>query len=347
MDIPSAQVEFNPSRLYLNSATVGLPPRASIEAMETATADWIAGRVDPLVMDNWVDLCRISYARLAATTPDRVAITSQVSVVAGLVAATMGPGDRVLLAEEDFTSVLFPFLDARDRGAHVELIPLDRLVESIDARTTLVAVSAVQSSDGRLIDLAGLRAAATDHGALTFVDFTQAAGWLPFCADDFSVTATGAYKWLCCPRGTGFMTIRPELHERVPALNAGWYAGEDRWSSIYGPPLRLAHSARRYDTSPAWLCWVGAAPALELLADVGVDNIHHHDLDLANRFREGMGLGPADSAIVSIEHPTAGADLVAADVAVAERAGRTRLSFHLYNTIADVEKALEIIASHP
>ena len=343
MDIPSAQVEFSPSRLYLNSATVGLPPRKSVEAMETATADWIAGRVDPLVMDNWVDLSRIAYARLARTGPDRVAITAQVSTVAGLAAAAMGPGDRVLLAQEDFTSVLFPFLEARDRGVEVELVPLDRVIESIDSRTTLVAVSAVQSSDGRLIDLDGLRVAAADHGALTFVDFTQAAGWLPFGADDFSITAVGAYKWLCCPRGSGFMTIGPELHDRVPALNAGWYAGEDRWSSIYGPPLRLARTARRYDTSPAWSCWVGAAPALELLADVGVEAIHRHDLDLANRFRTGLGLEPGDSAIVSIDHPTAGRDLAVADVAVAERDGRTRLSFHLYNTVADVERALDII----
>ncbi len=343
MDIPSAQVEFAPTRTYLNSATVGLPPRGSVEAMTKAITDWTAGRVDPLVMDNWVDLCRISYAHLAGTTPDRVAITSQVSVVAGLVAASLDPGDRVLLAREDFTSVLFPFLEARARGVEVEVVPLAEVVGRIGPHTTLVAVSAVQSSDGRLIDLDALAGAAADNDALTFVDFTQAAGWLPFDADAFSITASGAYKWLCCPRGSGFMTIRPELHERVPALYAGWYAGEDRWSSVYGPPLRLAGSARRYDTSPAWLCWVGAAPALELLAEVGAESIHRHNLDLANRFRTGMGLEPGNSAIVSIEHPTAGGDLAAADVAVAERAGRTRLSFHLYNTVADVERALDII----
>ena len=60
----------------------------------------------------------------------------------------------------------------------------------------------------------------------------------------------------------------------------------------------MADGARRFDVSPAWFSWVGQAPALELLLDVGVDTIHAHNVGLANRFRTGLGLPPEDSAIV-------------------------------------------------
>ena len=97
------------------------------------------------------------------------------------------------------------------------------------------------------------------------------------------------YKWLLCPRGTAFFTIRPERRDELVPHAAGWYAGEDPASSYSGAPLRLAADARRFDLSPAWLNWVGAAPALELLEEVGVGTIHAHDLRMANRLRAGLG----------------------------------------------------------
>ena len=75
-------------------------------------------------------------------------------------AASLRPRSVVLAAEEDFTSVLFPFLRA---DLEVRLVPLDRLLESITDEVDLVAVSAVQSADGRLIDLPALADAAVDR----------------------------------------------------------------------------------------------------------------------------------------------------------------------------------------
>ena len=129
-----------------------------------------------------------------------------------------------------------------DRGVHVDTVPLDRLVESIRPGVDLVAVSAVQSADGRLVPggLDALRAAATSHGCLTYIDASQAVGWLPFRADGFDFVSCATYKWLLSPRGTAFGVVRPERLAMLRPLYAGWYAGDDPWTSIYGPPLRLA-----------------------------------------------------------------------------------------------------------
>jgi selenocysteine lyase/cysteine desulfurase len=336
-------VEFAPRGVFLNSATLGLAPRRSTDALRAFEEARSAGTVDAVGVDAYVDRGRVAFARLVGRPVTEVAVGSQASQFVGLVAASLPPGSVVLGAEEDFTSVLFPFLACPTLD--VRLVPLDRLVESITGDVDLVAVSAVQSADGRLVDLDALATTAAEQGARTLVDVTQAAGWLPLADVRADYLVCGGYKWLLGPRGTCFFSARAELLPGIPALAAGWYAGEDRWSSIYGAPLRLASDARRLDVSPAWSCWIGHAPALELLVDTGVERIHAHDLGLANAFREGVGLPPGESAIVTVPSPDdIGDRLAAADLQAAVRAGRLRLSFHLYNDESDVDAALRALA---
>jgi selenocysteine lyase/cysteine desulfurase len=272
-----------------------------------------------------------------------VAVGAAVSQFVGLVAASLPDRSRVLSTEAEFTSALWPFM-AQGRGIEVRCVPVARLAEAIDARTDLVAFSAVQSSNGEVADLDRVADAAAHHGALTLVDATQACGWLPLDGRRFDAVVCGAYKWLVSPRGTAFMSVHPELRERLIPHAAGWYAGEDPYSSFYGPPLRLASDARRFDVSPAWFSWVGTAPALEVLLEIGIEAIHEHDLRLANLFRDGLGLDPGDSAIVSAEVPGAEERLRETAVMAAARAGLLRTSWHLYNTEEDVERVLEALS---
>ena len=330
---------------YVDTASVGVPPLETIEAMREALTTWAAGRARPQDYDPFVVAARAAFAGLVGVAPEEVCVGSQVSALAGLVAASLPDGARVVGVEGDFTSILFPFMAQADRGVEVALVGLGELADAIGPRTDLVAVSAVQSATGELADLDAIERAAREHGARTLVDATQACGWLPIDARRFDYLACAAYKWLLSPRGTAFMTIRPERLAELRPNAAGWYAGEDIWSSIYGAPLRLAASARRLDVSPAWLCWVGTVPALELLGRVGIDAIHAHDLALANRVREGLGMPPADSAIVCVTAPGAAERLAAAGIHASTRAGAARLSFHLHNTPADADRALEALSA--
>jgi len=333
----TAQEEFEPAGIYANTASIGLPPRRAVDALHEAIRTWWAGRAEAAGYDEVVNRARQLFASLVGTTPERVAIGNQVSTFTALVATALPDGARVLAAEEDFTSVLFPFLAHAERGVHVQTVPLAGLVDAIGPGVDLVAVSAVQSADGRLVPggLEALSSAAARHGSLTYVDATQAVGWLPFDADRFDFVSCAAYKWLLSPRGTAFGVVRPERLGMLRPLYAGWYAGDDPWTSIYGPPFRLAKDARRLDISPAWLSWAGTVPALELLAEVGIAAIHRHDLALANALRGRLRLPPGDSAIVTAE---GGLErLQAAGIKASVRAGAVRLSFHLHNTEADVD----------
>jgi hypothetical protein len=187
--LAAARAEFDADATYLDTATFGLPPRRSWAALQQALAQWRAGTADAVAYDLPLTAARASYVHLAGVDPCVVAVGSQVSVFAGLIAANLPDGREVLTATGDFTSILFPFYAQSGRGIRVREVPLDRIAECVTSRTTLVAVSAVQSADGRVADLDALHAASRATGARVLVDTTQAVGWLP----------VNASRWVAAP----------------------------------------------------------------------------------------------------------------------------------------------------
>jgi selenocysteine lyase/cysteine desulfurase len=271
-----------------------------------------------------------------------VAVGSQVSQLIAPVATSIADGARVVVPEIEFTSNLFPWLVQGDR-LKVSTVPAGRLAETVAEGCDVVAFSLVQSATGEIADHAQIVAAARAAGAMVVVDASQACGWLPFDAAQADVVVVAGYKWLMGPRGTAFAYLSPAVREAFRPIAAGWYAGADVHGSYYGPEMRLAEDARRFDVSPAWFSWVGAAPALRLVEQIGLPAIRDHNVALANRFLAGLGRPPGDSAIVTVDAPGADAKLAAAGVRAAVRAGRVRASFHLYSTEADVDLALNAL----
>lgn len=334
----------SPDPGYLNTASLGVPPAATVELMASLLERWRRGQLSPPDFDDYVRRARAAFARLSGVQETSVAIGATVSDLVGVVAASLPDHARVVIAEGEFTSLLFPFLAHADRGVTVDEQPLEEL-PGLTGRADLVAVSAVQSSDGRVADLEGVLRAARDAGARTLVDTTQSCGWLPVDGSAFDYLVCGAYKWLLSPRGTAFLAVAPEALDGLRPIAAGWYAGDDPWTSIYGSPLRLAPDARRLDVSPAWFSWAGAAESMELLAGLDPAAVHVHDVGLANALRCALGLPASDSAIVTVEAPQAAERLAASGIRSAVRAGRVRLSFHVYNDSRDVELAVAALTS--
>ncbi|MEU9374630.1 aminotransferase class V-fold PLP-dependent enzyme [Streptomyces sp. NPDC048255] len=344
----AARAEFAHSTTYLNTATCGILPRSAVAAVrelaEAAGAGLPAGFGD---FDR-VNRVRAAFARLVGVDEQRVAVGSAVSTHVGLVAASLPAGAEVLCPEGEFASVINPFVVRGD--LKVRFASLEAIAEHVGPGTSLVALSAVQSADGRTADLAAVRAATTAHGARMLVDATQAVGWLPFDASPYEYTVTAGYKWLLATRGVSYLTVSEEAQDTLTPLHAGWVAAESMWDATYGPMPQLAHGARRFDESPAFLAYHAAEPSLALLERIGIEAVHAHDTALAARYRAGLArLGhepvPGDTAIVAVpgladRQPA----LLAAGIATAARAGALRASFHLYATEADVDRLLDALS---
>jgi selenocysteine lyase/cysteine desulfurase len=256
----------------------------------------------------------------------------------------------VVCVDGDFASVVRPFLARGD--IRVRQVPLGELADAVGPDTWMVAFALVQSSTGVLADAGPVFAAARSYGARVLVDTTQATGWLPTTELMPGASGSGAdlvvchtYKWLCAPRGAAFAAFSDRALEEVRPLTAGWYSAADPWASCYGPALDLAADASRFDLSPAWHAWVGAEAALGFAVSLDAREVRDHAVGLTNAFRERIDLGPSDSAIVSWPDPegTDLAALTAAGVTASGRAGRARVSFHLWNDQEDVDLAARAI----
>ena len=341
---------FPKTRGYLSACTAGLPSVSTSKATQSFMTDWAAGKLDAVAIDASVNRCRALFAQIAGVTPDRVAVGSQVSQFASVVATSVADGAEVLCAAGDFASLAHPFVQLQHRGVRVRFVPLDALAAEISSRTALVVFSLVQSATGEVADHAAITTAAEQHGARTCVDLTQSLGWLPVHASHFDYTITHAYKWLCAPRGTAFLTVREGLDTTLIPLAAGWYSAADVWSSCYADSMPLDPDAGRFDVSPAWPSIPGTEAALTLIASLDPDAVHAHAVGLAGAARAALGAdfasAQANSAIVTWADPS-GADLAAltqAGITASGRAGNARVAFHLWNTTRDVTELVTALA---
>lgn len=344
--LPAAVREaFAPSVTYLNAASYGLMPTAALRAVEVAERGRASGEFEIPAVDAVISDCRAAFGRLVGFDAHQVAIGSQVSQLVGVVAASLPAGARVLVVDNEFTSVSWPFLARED--LHVRTAPIAELAASVRPDDDVVAVAVVQSADGYVVDMPAVVAAARACGARVLFDVSQAAGWVPLQDNGADWVVSVGFKWLLGPKGTAFLAGTDDALATLHPLAAGWYAGNNPWETVYNAPLRLAEDARRFDVSPVWPGWLGQLPALELLLSVGIENIQRHNIALADRLRTGLGLPVGNSAVVSLEvTPETLERLRSARVVGAVRAGRLRLGCHLYNTESDIDRALNVLTGN-
>jgi len=349
---PAIRARFAPAEglTYLDTATYGLPSAATLAALAHASELWAAGTADWIAdWDKRGEDARASFARLIGTTPDRVALLPSVSVGVGLIAATLGPGDEVVVPEGEFTSVLFPLLVAGGAGARTREVPFEALADSIGPATTLVVFSLVQMQTGRLADVDAILDAAERVGARVVVDATQALPFVPLEGrlDRIDLLVAAAYKHLLCPRGVAFGVFRPERIPDVPPIDANWRSADRPYGRYFGGPLTLPDTAARFDVSLAWFPWVGAAVALAELAEWRESGALEPPLALARSMADGLGVPYGGASLVVA--PIADIDALRATLAsnrirAAVRGTGVRLSTHVYNDERDVERAVRAIA---
>lgn len=365
MDVRRFRTEFPALErmVWLNTATLAPAARAVLEAMRSALREWEEGSASWQSWEAEAYATRDLFARLIGARSEDVSLMTYVAEAAATVAASL-PRGRVLVGEREFRSNLFPWLALRDRGFDVVTVPAtdgvvrtQALAERITEGTVLVAVTEVQSANGFRVHVEELAGRCHEVGARLFVDQAQSAGVLRFDASTTGVdfAATVGYKWLLAPRGASWLWVRPERRDELRPLAPNWHSVAEPYEDYYGPEMELAKDARRLDTSMAWLSWVGARPALELLLSLDPADVEARSLELAGSFRgraaeAGIGLVPeeAPSQIVGVllEDPDeVRRRLKEEGVMAAVRGGTLRLGFHAFNDASDVEAALRALGA--
>lgn len=340
-----------PALTYLDTATYGLPPEPTIRVMREAEDAWQAGTGVWVEWDREAERARTAFGRLIGASAARVALMPGVSVGVGLVAASLKPGDRVVMPAAEFTSVLFPLLVARERGVEVTLVDdIDRLADAITPETTLVALSLVQMQTGRVLPVGDSVDRAQAVGAQVLLDATHGVPFvrLDHVIDRIDYVAVAAYKHLLCPRGVAFLVVRDDHVGRLPPILSNWRSSDAPYSHFFGGPLAHADGAAQYDVSFGWISWLGAATSLELLADWQAAGALDEPVALARDLARRLGVEWGGGTLVCprIDDPDrVRAALAEHRVKAAFRGTAIRLSTHVYNDTDDLERAVVAVGS--
>lgn len=352
-------------RTYLNTAATGLASSGLVDAYRRCIDDWAEHGFDYAKGEAAGDAARRTVAGLIGARPDDMALIASVSAAAGLVAAQFGParaGDNVVIGEREYSSNHFPWRMLARRGYEVRQVPFrnggiepEEVARRVDARTILIAFSAVQTATGHRSDIQELGAIARSVDAMTFVDGSQLVGAGPIAGDlaAIDMLATADHKFLLnAGRGLGYCYLSNRAQDRFTPFNAGWKAGRMPFESFFGPAMDLSPTASRFDNSISWLAAIGNEAALTVFEHFGADIIYQRNHELAEQLRGSLAeigwrpLALPDrnrSSIVSVplersDPATVVGRLAERGIICSARDGSLRLSIHLYNHEDDIDQ---------
>jgi cysteine desulfurase / selenocysteine lyase len=368
--------EFGPfdDRVWLNTAHQGPLPRAAVAATARAAAVKAAPhRIGDDDFRTVPQRLRGLLGRLVGSPAEEIVLGNSTSYGLHLIANGLpwAEGDEVLVIEGDYPATVLPWRRLAGQRVQVRsLSPADGLLTAgelsaaIGPTTRLLAVTWVDSFTGRALDLDALGAACRRAGVILVVNASQALGARPIDVQRTPVDAVVScgYKWLCGPYATGFAWLHPALSSRLRPQHAYWLAmqagrGLDQMRETtirddLGIEAFDVFCPAAFATSLPWIA------ALELLLDLGLEAVAARDQQLVDRLLAGLddaqyqlvspASGPARSTLVVLSRRDGSSQrrheqLTAAGIDAAYRESNLRLSPHLFNTPADIDRALDAL----
>jgi cysteine desulfurase/selenocysteine lyase len=392
MDFESAREQFPALRdkVFLDAACVSLAPRAATEAIQEFLAMTLecparSSTLHHIAMDEMRSRARPAVARLIHAREDEIALVESTTHGLSLAAQAIPlvAGDRVLLSDLEFIEVATPWLQLRERGVTIDLVPNrggvvspEDIAERITPRTRVLAISSVQWSNGYRSDLGLLSALCRERGIWLVVDAIQQLGAFPLDvqATPVDVLVCGGHKWLNAPFGCGFLYLR---RERMPELRppmAGYLDIEmpHGWGEYFQTPsispvgdFKFFSDAKRFETGGTanYGGAIGLAASLELIHALGTEKIAEHIRRLTDHLIAGLRTLGVElvtppqpehrSGIVTFSVGSAADNCalmerlldkkILVSVRYTSNVGGVRVSCHFYNNFDDIDRLLNAV----
>ena len=353
------------SKIYLNTCSQG----ALSDAVESGFNEYIASwHEQGSPWETWVEryeAARTAFAKFIHASPDEVAIVTSVSAGINGIASALNVRERnkVVMGEFEFPTMGQIWLGQRVRGVQVQFakaqdnsIPAAAYEKLIDRYTLIVPLTHVCFKNGFRTDVSTVTQMAHSAGALVMLDDYQDCGTRPIDvkAMNLDFYLTGTLKYLLGPPGLAFLYVRKELISSLAPTVTGWFGQGNPFA--YNPQhFELSSTARRFESgSPSIPNVYGAIPGFQMLEEIGLENVAGHIETLAQSLRDrARELGiltktPAESAgplLVLQCHDSALLlqTLAQNGIVASNRFDGLRISFHVYNTLDDVNAVAEVL----
>jgi selenocysteine lyase/cysteine desulfurase len=351
------------SKTYLYNCSQGALADTVEAGLREYAESW---RTSPAPWDDWMETyeaLRTQFARFINADRDEVAILASASAGINPIANAFqfdSHRNKVVMSEYEFPTMGQIWLAQQPRGAEIQfldgvnnVVPTECYAAAIDERTLVVPLTHVSFVNGFRSDVAAITRIAHARGALVFLDGFQDCGTRPMDvkALDVDFFVTGTLKYLLGPPGLAFLYVRRALIESLTPTITSWFAQRDAFA-FDTKRLDPATDARRFEGgSPPMPNIYIARPALDLLTNIGMENVAAQIERLTRAFIQGVrdlkieSKTPASSVgpLVVLRANDAKAmlaKLTARGIVASIRRDGVRIAFHVYNTLEDVHTAL-------
>lgn len=318
------------------------------------------------------EACRASMARLWGVSAERIGFLPCAAEGMNWLARGLDwrSGDNVVTDNLEFPSVAYAWRQLEDLGVEVRMVRHHDwrvreadLLDAVDARTRVLAVSQVSFYTGQNLDIVrladGLRS--RSDACLLAIDSTHASGVVEVSAAVTDLCVSSCYKWLLATHGTAPCYVSERASGMVADSSFGWHnlavwppQGAERAPTVEVKPM----PQRLEPGNPAMVVILFLEHALQRLLAIGMDTIQDHALELSRRIETGLRargrnvISPSTAAARSgntcfLDDDAAGLTrrLAGQDVLVWGEYGRVRVSGHLFNTGDDVDRFFEVLDS--
>jgi isopenicillin-N epimerase len=370
---------LDPDLVFLNHGSFGACPREVFEAqqrwqleMERNPAAFLGRRSAELLAR-----AREALATALGARGEHLVFVPNATTGVNIVARSfpLSAADEVLGTDLEYGACDATWQQVcAERGAHYRRVKiplpyerdevLQRLLSAVTPRTRLIYASHITSTTALVLPVAELCAGARERGIATLIDGAHAPGQIPLDIDAIGADfyAGNCHKWLCAPKGAGFLHARPEHHGMLDALVISWgYAEEVSGHSGFDAYLGRTQFERRlqWQGTRDIAAWLAVPAALEFQTRhdwpairARCHELARHGLQVLTR-RHGLEPIAQDddwAQMVAIPVPLQDADALrrrlsdenGIEIPVTTHDGRVfvRLSVQGYNTAHDVERLL-------
>jgi len=231
---------LDPSVTFLNHGSFGATPRPVFREyqrwqrqLERQPVEFLGRKFTGLMAE-----ARAALGAYLGAPADTLVYTQNVTISINIVARSLelGPGDEVLSTDHEYGAMdrTWRFL-AKERGfryvnQHIEL-PLtseakfiEDLWRGVTPRTRVIFLSHITSPTAIILPVEKIIRRAREAGILTIIDGAHAPGQLPLHLDSLGADFYGGnlHKWLCAPKGAGFLYARLEVQHLLKPLVVSW-----------------------------------------------------------------------------------------------------------------------------
>ncbi len=313
--------------------------------------------------DEWLERVENVRARAAdflGVSGREVAFVSNASVGLNLAATMLRGRGGVIAVRDEFPSVTLPWLQLGYEVSFVEPGPLggaslESLRAALTPQTGVLALGLVHYRTGYRYDLTEIGGFCREHGLTLVIDATQGLGALSvdLAATPVDFLVSSSYKWLTAGYGVALLVVNRRHLDPAGFPAAGWRSARDPYALI-ADRLDLDDSAAALELGhPPFAGIFSLGAALEMFAELGTDAIERRVLALnevlVQRLQEAGLDAPAmpaqhRSGIVHVRVPDPSSCkqvLAERGVLVSARGDGIRISAHLYNQRADIDRLIE------